>query len=155
MITQSLRLATLEDLPQMVRLGVIFHQSTQYAEILKVTDRAIESLGRQLLSQPNGAILVAETVDDGIVGMLGLATYIHPLTGECTASELFWWVAPGHRGSLGIRLLRMAEGWARNNGAAVIQMIAPDERVCRLYGRLGYSQVEITFHKRLDGADKE
>ena len=44
-----------------------------------------------------------------------------------------------------------AEKWARQSGAARMQMIAPNERVGRFYRRLGYDHIESNYQLNLRG----
>lgn len=84
------------------------------------------------------------------VGMFGVFCLTHPITGDEMASELCWWVEPEMRGSsVGLTLLRAAESWAREQGAALLEMIAPSERVAALYERLGFERTDVHYLKRL------
>jgi RimJ/RimL family protein N-acetyltransferase len=101
-----------------------------------------------LLTAPTGRLFVLER--DGVAaGMLGMMVFVHPITGEWTASELFWWVNPEARGRGGLQLLHAAEEWATAQGASRLLMIAPDDRVGQLYARLGYRRLEATYERVL------
>ena len=100
-----------------------------------------------LLASDMGAVFVVEQ-QDTVVGMIGLLLFENPITGELTASELFWWVEPEHRGH-GVRLLKRGEQWARASGAQKIHMIAPTPAVGHLYERLGYGYLEAAYQKAI------
>jgi len=106
-----------------------------------------------LLTSPIGRIYVAERKGD-VVGMIGGLLFRHPITGEATVSELFWWVEPEHRG-IGIRLLKRAEQWAEEVGAVRMHMVAPTTDVGQMYLRLGYSPLETTYQKALSCSPQE
>jgi len=142
----TVRSATRDDLSVMVEMGSRFLESV-YRGRLATNTAAMLALGEQLLTDPNGLMLVAER-DAAIIGMLGALVYAHPMSGEQTAAELFWWVDPEKRGG-GLVLLRTLEQWARDHGAVVLQMIAPDDGVARLYERIGFERLETTYQRRL------
>jgi GNAT superfamily N-acetyltransferase len=143
-----IRAATEADIPALVAMGCQFRAQTGYHAVIAESATQMATFCRQLLGGL-GTILVLE--DEGVlVGMIGLHCGPHFLSGEIAAGEVFWWVDPAHRGK-GLRLLRAAEAWAREQGATSLQMIAPDARVERLYERLGYRAIERTYQRRLDG----
>jgi GNAT superfamily N-acetyltransferase len=81
-----------------------------------------------------------------MVGMIGVHIFNHPMSGEKIGCEAFWWVEPEARGG-GLGLLKRGEAWLKAMGAKRIQMIAPNERVARLYRRRGYSKTEEHYQK--------
>jgi GNAT superfamily N-acetyltransferase len=105
-------------------------------------------LAASLIASGTGTILVAR--EAGVmVGMLGLTAFAHPLSGLWTVAELFWYVQPSARGTLGLRLLKAGERWARDRHALRLQTVAPTVEVERLYQRLGFHAVERSFEKVL------
>jgi GNAT superfamily N-acetyltransferase len=142
-----IRAATEADIPALVAMGQQFRAQTGYRTIIAESAAQMATLCRQLLGGL-GTILVLEH-DGALVGMIGLHCAPHFLSLEMMAGEVFWWVDPSRRGH-GLRLLRAAEAWARDQGAVSLQLIAPDERVERLYERLGYRAIERTYLRRLD-----
>lgn len=145
-----IREATLTDLDAMVRMGTEFHDSTPYAMDSERNPAQYRALGELLITDPTGVIFVRES-DYRIVGMLGAMLFDHPVTGERTAGELFWWAAPNSRGVTGVRLLKALEAWAREKGAERIQMTQPvwAERVGAIYSALGYEKQEIAWTRRV------
>src|SRR3990172_6668882 len=95
----------------------------------------------------HGAVFLAER-GEVVDGMFGVAMAPHPVSGERFASELFWWVRPDARGTTGLKLLRTADAWTRDQGAKLLQLAAPDARAERLYERLGYTRIEVCFQRR-------
>ena len=127
----TIRPATEADVPQIVAMSVHF-LDTLYA-------------GALVGSAPHLAAFVQA---DRVIGMAVVHVYEHPMSGELVASELAWWVEPERRRA-GVRLLRAIEQWARDQGAAVMQMIAPTPRVGAFYTAIGYAPVETLFQRRL------
>jgi GNAT superfamily N-acetyltransferase len=141
-----IRHASLEDVPALVAMGGEFIASSSYCGRLGDSPEARAALMCRLVEDEAGLLLVLD--HDGPRGMLGMVLYPHPLSGETIAGELFWWVDPAHRGH-GVALLREAEAWAREHGAVKVQMIAPNDRVARLYQARGYAPLEQVLQKEL------
>lgn len=126
-----------------------FVTSTKYRKYVGQSAESLRAFIESLIDNPSAAIFVAEK-DAHVIGMLGVLGYVHPMSGEKCAGELFWWLDPNHRGAGGW-LLRRAEQWAREYGAGSMQMIAPADnaRVAEMYQRLGYEAVETAYHRTL------
>jgi GNAT superfamily N-acetyltransferase len=135
------------DAEQLNRMGQRFVADTPYGDLLTISPvRLAETIGH-LLGNPDGVVLVSEK-GRVLTGMIGLLAYNHPFSGERTAFEVVWWVQPEARGD-GVRLLKAAEEWAREQGIQKVQMVAPNERVGALYQRLGYVPVETSYQRSL------
>jgi GNAT superfamily N-acetyltransferase len=145
--TCAVRTATAEDIPALVELGVEFLTTSPYAEhitpnrdaITKTLEMVVE-LGGVFVGLQRGVI----------VSMIGLVIIPHPWSGERVASELFWFSSRFLKGCLGMRLLSHAEQWAADHGVRVVQMVAPDDRIGRLYFRRGYASVESVWQRRTE-----
>lgn len=151
MITEAttvtvIRHATEADIPRITEMGVRFIRESRYSQFLTESTEHIENLLRYLING-DGGVLLAER-DGTIIGMLGFIMHPNLISGVRTAGELFWWVEPETRGD-GIRLLHAVEREARAAGAKALQMIAPDDRVAGIYERLGYTKLEVAYHKAL------
>jgi len=116
------------------------------------TDNPLQltALTAQLIESPDGVVFVADD-GDRLVGMIGMMTFSHHLTGEKTAGEVAWWVEPDARG-IGTALLKQAERWGAEQGALHIQMNAPNTRVGALYERRGYQMAETTYYRPVTAA---
>lgn len=83
---------------------------------------------------------------DQLVGIL--AGYIAPqfFTGVRLAQELFWYVAPEHRGSFSsLKMLDLFEEWAKEKkvfGITMVSLTKSSEGVARLYAKRGYISIE-------------
>lgn len=119
-----------------------------YGTRFAVDAAKVSALAAQMMGPEHLALLAMQ--DDQPVGMFGMFLFDHPITGERIASELCWWMEPEARGGkAAIQMLRTAEAWARDHGAEVIEMIAPDERVAAFYGKVGYERADIHYRKVL------
>lgn len=147
-----IRDATPDDIPRLVEMGERFLTETVYRGRVTVNPVAMARTVGLLLASEVGAVFVSEQ-HGTVVGMIGLLLFEHPITGELTASELFWWMDDRHRGGPdAIRLLRRGERWARELGAAKMHMIAPvGSGVGRLYQRCGYEELETAWQRDLQG----
>ena len=143
------REATTDDLPRLTAMLREFVTSTKYRKFVGASDAHLETFLFSLLGQIDRRIFVAEK-HDAVIGMIGVLAYVHPMSGELCAGELFWWLDPQHRGAGGW-LLRRAENWARDSGAKSLQMIAPSDapHVGAMYERLGYERVETAYQRTL------
>lgn len=144
-----MRLATRADIPRLVEMGQRFIAETEYRDFIAFNRDALEALMAGMIGKTNCAIFVGE-VSGQIVGMLGMHIYRHPMSNERVAAEAFWWVEPEHRkSSVGLDLLARGEAWAKTNAATKMQMIAPNERVGRLYRTRGYRKFEEQYQRDL------
>jgi GNAT superfamily N-acetyltransferase len=144
-----IRDATLADVPQLVAMGQRFRTSSRYAAVLRDNPAQLARMAEGLIAGDHGHVWVSADDAGALSGMLGVIRFDHPMSGDLNVGELFYWVNPESRGN-GVRLLRRAEAWARDQGAAAILMIAPDQTdVGALYARLGYTAVETAWSKRL------
>jgi len=140
------RQATEDDTSALVWMLREFVTSTKYRKFVGDSPEALNGFLQSLMTNDSAAIFVAER-DARVVGMIGVLGYVHPMSGETVAGELFWWLDPEHRGAGGW-LLRRAESWARGYGAKSLQMIAPFDKphIGEMYRRLGYEPVEVAWH---------
>lgn len=144
-----IREATVADIPRLIEMGHRFVSETSYKDHLEENPEQMKILAEQIISNPNGRILVAEK-DQKPIGMLALILFPHYLSGELVAGEVFWWVEPeARKGRTGLELMKKAEEIAVSWGAKKMQMVAPSERIGKLYEYLGYSHVESTYQRSL------
>lgn len=145
----TLRPATLEDLPRLVAMGQHFLQATPYRSLIADNPAQMTALATMLITDANGLLLVADG-GGALVGMIGLLVFSHHLSGERIAGEVFWWVEPQQRGTVGIRLLRAAEQWAKDQRVVTVQMVGPTTgRAGLIYERLGYAPIEVAYQRRI------
>jgi len=142
----SVRLATLEDEPAMVRMGVRFLAEGPYPNVAPNPAQVSAVVGTVIRQ---GFAAIAET--DAIVGMLLGWSTPNPITGLVTVAEVAWWMEPEHRGSrAAVVLFQAFETWARTRDAGAIHMIAPaGSTVGHFYERQGYRPLETIWEKRV------
>ena len=142
------RLAAAEDVPALVELIRAFIAET-YRAFVGENPTALAAFLTDLLANPLAAVFVAER-HGALIGAIGVLAYMHPMSGERCAGELFWKLHPEHRGAGGW-LLRRAESWARAQGCRRMQMIQPfgNDRVGAMYQALGYEPVELMYARVL------
>jgi GNAT superfamily N-acetyltransferase len=153
-----IREAVLEDSLRIQEMATRFLLDSQYGSLFndKTTPDAIAALIAGVMQI--GTIFVAE-VDHGgrevapsrLVGMLAIVLVVHPLSGQKVAEEIAWWVEPEARGgSIGPKMLRVAEEWATRNSANMVKMVAPaGSTVGTFYEKSGYRAVETAFIKAI------
>lgn len=147
----SVRVAELADVPSILAMGLAFMRETVYGQVFRANPEKMTEFVTSLIDgSRDGRIFVAEDAGKA-VAMLGVYAYEHFLFADYCVVETFWYADPAARGSVGIRLLKAAEQWARDRGAEVMQMIAPHgaQRVYGIYKALGYTPVELSWQKRL------
>ena len=143
-----IRAATADDLDAIVTMAQAFLRETPYGTQIGTNPDRLRVFAWDLLQKDDAAIAVAES-DGAVVGMIALWCFLHPFSGERIAAELVWWVNPETRGSAGVRLLKWAEAWAKDQGAVALQMIAPTDRVANFYERCGFVKIEVAYQRSL------
>jgi len=141
-----IREAVMADVPRLVAMGETFLIESQYHEVVPFRPKAMSEMMAHLIESDESLLLVSDR--DRVDGMIGMYTYDHPLSGTRMAAEAFWWMSPECRGgTTGVRLLRQAEDWARQQGVPYLHMVAPNSRVAKFYERLGYRPLETHYYK--------
>ena len=116
-------------------------------------DEAIERL-RAVAAEPDQTLLVADR-DGDLCGLLGLDLMYYLPLGARTCRITALVVAVAHQGEgVGRDLLQAAETWARQAGAARIEVTsaAHREKAHAFYRACGYSDGAMRFVKRLGDA---
>ena len=122
-------------------MGRRFRSESSYSKYLSENPERMAQLAAHLIAKDG--LLLAE-LEGAIIGMIGWILHSHFISGEWVAGEVFWWMEPEHRGH-GLKLLDAVKQSARARGAKYLHMIAPSERIERLYRHLGYEFVESTW----------
>jgi len=143
-----IRLAKAEDMPQLLRMGEDFFNTSGYGDLTSFNKSDAEATLSSLIESES-------LLTDGKNTMLGYL--IFPLfmnTSTSVAQELFWWVDESMRNTkLGVEILKAAEDLAKLQGATTMLMLSikelDGERVNSLYSRLGYKEREQTYMRAL------
>lgn len=144
-----IRRATPEDLPGIAKLGPRFFAEANLPGAFD--ERHWIRVWASLINAGIGMVLFSEN-GSGPTGAIGVVAYHDMNRGDLVADEQFWFVPAVERaGSLGLRLLRGAEKSLRELGVKRFRpgYIAGDERLARLYQRLGYEPLETKMEKHL------
>lgn len=135
----AIRHATVDDIPELVRMGYTMHQESRYAEL----DFDPEMYaGALLYANAQGLVFVAEADGKLVGGFAGrIAEYFF---GRDTFShDLMTYVRPEYRGRTGWLLIKRYLAEAKASGVKSIYIgesadILP-QRVRKLYERLGFT----------------
>lgn len=151
---QQLKIATVEDMPAILRMSRSFHEASPYKHLGYDESYAYRRAEECLRDQSRYVIILSLSGDDP-VGILAAASYPLMFNGCLGTTELMFWVDEEHRsGKHGKELKRAYEYWAKNViGAQIACMGAlEDERLStmsRVYRRQGYQPAEHQFFKEL------
>ena len=111
-----------------------------------------------MLTEGFGVVFLLE--QEGVIqGAIGGLAMDDPYNGEMVASEMFWYVAEGHRGGIGSgRLYKAFETWAVEQCCSEIRMVhlevSMPERLEKFYMRIGYSLMEKHYSKPLQNLER-
>lgn len=146
-----IRNASISDIPEIARLGALFHGQAGWDEIPYSEADCARSL--ENLMQSDAFICLVCDVD-GIVGMVaGVISPVYFNHSHVSGEELFWWTSDDAPQMAGIRLLQGIEREAKARGCSTWQMKSlarlGGERMVRLYNRFGYRASERSFIKEL------
>lgn len=138
-----IRIATLDDLEQIVSMSMKFVQDTPYSEY--ANQETIRDLAMNLVSDNNKSIILLS--DHGMIA--GLVTPNLFGSGHF-ATELAWWIDPEYRGSReGSQLLEAFEYWSKLVGCKAINMTCLDDQVGQYYEKKGYRLRERAYIKEI------
>lgn len=145
-----MRHATHDDIAALIELGRPFLTAHPMLKGVVVTDEQLQGALTNIIDK--GIIIVAESVDGSLIGMLaGMICPMWCAPESRVATELAWWMSPGNRhGMTAVRMVKDFEEWANQNGATHFVMSSIPSfgpRSSQLIERLGYQLVENSFAK--------
>lgn len=152
--TATVRVAKLDDLPEIVAMGQEFFAASALSSIAAWDTDCFEATVCSFVNGTvPGTMMVAER-DGRVVGMGAFMTFpIYFNYAVKMAQEIFWWVDPSHRFGTGGALLEEMEEHARRAGARIFMMSAlsglRDAALARLFEQRGYRRLERNFIKDL------
>lgn len=151
----NIRDATLEDIPELIQLGLDFHKEANLSWFAEVDVSSWEATIEAMVTKdPHDAIFVVAEDEEKIVGMLcaiivpWYANFHHLL-----AHELVMYVDEQHRAkSIGGQLLSAFEERAIEKGVNGMLVGAKTEmrieKMTKAYARRGYRELERYYVKR-------
>lgn len=142
-----IREATAEDMPELLRMGKTFYESTPWSSHYPFNEARLEETMGKLLSDDRGSLFVSERGLGELDGMIGSLVYdLWPADGM-TGQELFWW----SESAVGRQLRERAEVWAKELGAGTFLVVAVKElrheSLEQIYRRAGYAPIEQVYLK--------
>lgn len=140
----AIRQAVLADRFQMIRLGRKFLEAS--GEALPFDPAYAENTAKLYIGDDDRLALVMDA-GAGPVGLLLAFVCWHELAPLRVAQERLWWIEPAYRGH-GRLMIDAYRAWAQERGADLFGLSARDERVGRLYGRLGLKPAESSWMGR-------
>lgn len=152
-VTKYVRIATVEDIPVLLKMARNFHKASPYRGMRFDREKGRKFLEGVILSSNTEGIVLVALKEGNPVGMLVGACSEPVFTGNKVAMELGWWVEEESRGSRASFLLyRAYEDWAFRVGCSHVQGaylpgVSPD--LDSFYKKLGYIQVESSYLKTL------
>lgn len=150
-MSKTYRLATKEDVREVVSMGVEFYQESYGKTIPLRLEDMVVAFNRMI---DNGYIYVCINELNEFIGGIGfiISPYMYNSYHK-VATELFWWVTPTERNSpVGLRLMKKGEACAADAGCTLICMSllsSSPQSVGKIYEKLGYVFSEGTYMKEL------
>lgn len=150
-----IRLATVDDLPEIVRMARAFIAYGKRDMLRHVDDDVLHERARMLMESDTITVFVADAGERGLVGMIvGTLIGVWFAPTQRIATELAWWVDEDARGTpTAIRLVMRYEQWAREHGAQVATMsslvLDSGSGVGTMLGRMGFAPSEVTHVKEI------
>ena len=141
--------ATVDDMPELLRMGREFYETTYYAGIAPFDNDTVANLMSIIIDT---GVLKLAVVDGECCGMIGLVMFPFAFNAKVnSAHEIFWYTSPDAR-SLGIAkaLMNAAEQECLLKGAVSIQMgtlATSPPQAAKLYESLGYKLEETSYVK--------
>lgn len=148
-----IREAVRSDLPALLVLGAKAYEESPFKRIIEQDDYDTYRMLSNMIESNQQAILVAESGRE-IVGMLGFV--IVPSfwnNAHKMAQDLFWYVAPEHRGTAGLKLLKQYEQTAKDMGAHSLMMVCvkktKSDKMRKVFKRNGLRELDQKWIKEL------
>lgn len=141
----TLRTATEDDIPEIVRVGRIMHFESRYSR-MDYNPEKVADLLRTII--PQGLTFMAEDEGETVGMFLGFATE-HFFGNDLASYDLVAYTLPERRGRIGVLLIRE---YVRRAKALNVKDICigvttgiDSERTSRFYEKLGFSRVGGSF----------
>lgn len=149
-----IRRATKEDAKSAAELGEHFWRES---EMNIWGDYPQSSIYRALYNDLSSGSLVGWLSEDGsdLKSVILFLISDNYWTKELQMSEIAWFAKKDNRGSIStVKMLKLAEQYAKDNNVKIITMgrikgVPSYEKLPKLYGKMGFSELEQTFCKRL------
>ena len=143
------RNATAGDIPALIELGARMYIESRYSQNSHFDEEKCAELARSVIASPAGCVLVAEK-EGVVIGWMAGGIAEQWFSHQLMAFEYGLFVAPEHRGgTAGPRLAKAFITWAKEHGAALINMGITtgvhEERTGEMYSRLGLKRSGLLY----------
>jgi len=148
-----IRPATQLDLPFIAKLGETYTSEAEHHGAFTLNwDRAFREAAAAI-SDPDSCLLVAVRGTTPVGFLYATISYFLWSDTPLAVDQLLY-ISPGSRGGSGaVGLIRAYERWAADKGVSHVRLsIASgitEDRTCRLYERLGYIKIGVTYQKEV------
>lgn len=142
----KLRLATVNDLPELVVLGRQLHQESTYSS-MDYDDEIVKETLTDLMNK-NQFVVVAEDINRSVVGVMAGSVRESWFGKDLIANDLVLLIRKDLRGGLiAYRLIKNFVLWAKLAGAKQIRpgITTGNENADTLYERLGFKRCGSTY----------
>jgi N-acetylglutamate synthase-like GNAT family acetyltransferase len=152
----TLRLATYDDIPQIVEMLKAFQiEAGCYSEI-EPCDTSLTSSVKTMIDGAESDIVVYQM--DGIVaGMTSIVAYPSWFNfAQKTGQEMFWYIRPEYRSKFGIaaKMFRWLEEWAKEHKLRTLSVASTAslnvDRLAEFYKKRGYQPWDILYTKKME-----
>lgn len=153
-VSKYVRIATPEDVPDLVRFAKNFHKDSPY-RWLKFDTAKVTQAFKQVTSGPGVDMIALIAHKDGQnIGMVVAAADSPPFSSEKVSTELAWWVEPQFRKTrAALFLFEAYEEWAKRVGCRGVQsayLVGTDHNPSAFYEKKGFLEVESSYLKRVN-----
>lgn len=151
--TATLRHASLDDIPDLIKMGKILYEGSSYAN-LRLDESRIRMMLEKFIIEGTENFLVLISHDNGKpVGSLVAYAFQPLFSSEKMATEVLLWLEPDYRTTQrGKELLDAYEYWAKLIGCTAVQyglLSTADPRLAKFYERRGAEEIEKVYVRRL------
>jgi GNAT superfamily N-acetyltransferase len=155
----NVRLASVEDLKELLDMAIKFFKASPYAQLDELVDTDIVNTIRNTLilqSMGKAVILVSTDTDNKATGMLAAMASKAMWSENLIATEMAWWVSEDERKSgVGKKLIEGYEYWAKMVNAKLISLstlkdLDPEVKLEVFYDKEGYVKAEQAFVKKVN-----
>lgn len=149
----SIKIATKEDIPEVVKLAKLFKEESPYKDYL-LEESKLTTILFSLLEDPSKHIVLLSTYNSTTIGMVVGTSAEFLFSTDKHATELAWYVYPEYRKStVGKDLQEAFVYWAKKVGCKYLHMVLLEDhnapKMKKLYKKLGFKLIEQAWIKEL------
>ena len=149
-----IRKAKIEDVDKLIELAKVWYSESgdEFNNIgLGFDFDVLEKSYLGFIGSKDFIFLIADEGGD-ILGNIGAIVFLSPINGKKILQEIFWYVHPHYR-KYGLRLLKALAKKGKEIGCELMMFGTSrniqEEKLMRVYKKLGFKQAETNFIKEL------